>query len=101
MLTHRVRERPPLQHHDNCPQCEQRDRKPVRIGHSAVPDKGWELTFLVRGRRWMIEVASLVAAMEESFLEVHAMQEVFVGANFTALGILTLRFNYWDLTERP
>tara|TARA_B100001146_G_C15814038_1_gene278050 strand:- start:26 stop:175 length:150 start_codon:yes stop_codon:yes gene_type:complete len=49
----------------------------------------------------MIEVASLVAAMEESFLEVHAMQEVFVGANFTALGILTLRFNYWDLTERP
>ena len=44
-----MRERPPLQHHDHCHQCEQRDRKPVRIGHSAVPDKGWELTFLVRG----------------------------------------------------
>lgn len=56
---------------------------------------------MLRGRRWMIEVASHVAVMAESFLEVHAMQEVFVGADFTALGILTLGINYWDLTERP
>jgi very-short-patch-repair endonuclease len=102
----------------------------------------------------MIEVASHVAAGAESFLEVHAMQEVFVGAGFAgllrqhvvdtgerryrldlydprsmtaietdsaqfhssvthwqrdirrdadlaALGILTLRFSYWDLFERP
>jgi very-short-patch-repair endonuclease len=109
---------------------------------------------VLRGRRRMIEVASHVAAGAESFLEVHAMQEVFVGAGFAgllrqhvvntgerryrldlydprsmtaietdgaqfhssdthwqrdirrdadlaALGILTLRFSYWDLLERP
>jgi very-short-patch-repair endonuclease len=102
----------------------------------------------------MLEAASHVAAGAESFLEVHAMQEVFVGKQFAgllrqhlvntgqrryrldlfdprsmtaieadgaeyhstdrhwqhdirrdadlaALGILTLRFSYWDLTERP
>lgn len=109
---------------------------------------------VLRGRRRMIEVASHVAAGAESFLEVHAMQEVFVGADFAgllrqhvvntgdrryrldlydprsmtaietdgaqfhsterhwqrdirrdadlaALGILTMRFSYRDLTERP
>jgi len=156
VLTHRVRERSPLQHRDNCPQCEQRDTKlsPDRAQRGARQRLGthfpcardpllacegsgsWdqrprtlrcrakreavkslevasqpraiervatatrELPVL-HGRRWMVEVASHVAAMAESILEVHAMQEVFVGADFTALCVLTLRFNYWDLTERP
>ncbi|MCB2412258.1 endonuclease domain-containing protein [Demequina sp. TTPB684] len=108
----------------------------------------------LRGRRRMLEVAEHVAAGAESFLEVHALQQVFVGrlfrgllrqhtvtvegsryrldlydptsmtaietdgarfhasardwqrdirrdADLATLGILTLRFSYWDLIERP
>lgn len=131
--------------------CALVERQPLAIEMVATAAR--ELPVL-RGRRRMIEVASHVAAGAESFLEVHAMQEVFVGADFAgllrqhvvdtgdrryrldlydprsmtaietdgaqfhstdthwqrdirrdadlaALGILTLRFSYWDLIERP
>lgn len=108
----------------------------------------------LRGRRRMLSVIASVAAGSESYLEVHAMEEVFVGrpfrgllrqhivttaggryrldmydassmtaievdgatyhagakqwqrdvrrdADLAAVGILTLRFSYSDLTERP